>query len=65
MKPIFSREVRLKQKSEKGMSLIELMIAMLVLAVGLGAITILLTGSIASDNRSSKGTLPPPCWRRW
>ena len=54
MKPVFSREVRVKQKSEKGMSLIELMIAMLVLAVGLGAITILLTGSIASDNRSSK-----------
>ncbi len=48
------REVRVKQKSEKGMSLIELMIAMVVLATGLGAITILLTGSIASDNRSSK-----------
>jgi prepilin-type N-terminal cleavage/methylation domain-containing protein len=54
MKPVFSREDRVKQKSEKGMSLIELMIAMVVLAVGLGAITILLTGSIASDNRSSK-----------
>ena len=54
MKLGFLREVRVRQKSEKGMSLIELMIAMLVLAVGLGAITILLTGSIASDNRSSK-----------
>lgn len=41
-------------KSEKGMSIIELMIAMVVLATGLGAITILLSGSIASNNRSSK-----------
>jgi prepilin-type N-terminal cleavage/methylation domain-containing protein len=54
MKPVFLRKARVKQKSQKGMSLIELMIAMVVLAVGLGAITILLTGSIASDNRSSK-----------
>lgn len=50
----FVREVPVNKKSEKGMSIIELMIAMVVLATGLGAITILLTGSIASDNRSSK-----------
>ena len=54
MKLAFLREVRVKQKSERGMSLIELMIAMVVLATGLGGITVLLTGSIASDNRSSK-----------
>jgi prepilin-type N-terminal cleavage/methylation domain-containing protein len=54
MKLAFLREVRVRQKSERGMSLIELMIAMVVLATGLGGITVLLTGSIASDNRSSK-----------
>jgi Tfp pilus assembly protein PilV len=54
MKLAFLREVRVRQKSEIGMSLIELMIAMVVLATGLGGITVLLTGSIASDNRSSK-----------
>jgi prepilin-type N-terminal cleavage/methylation domain-containing protein len=54
MKARFSRQIRVSPKLEKGMSLIELMIAMLVLATGLGAITILLAGSIASNNRSSK-----------
>jgi type II secretory pathway pseudopilin PulG len=36
--------------------LIELMIAMLVLAIGLGGTTILLTGSIASNNKNNKDT---------
>jgi type II secretory pathway pseudopilin PulG len=38
------------------MSLIELMIAMVVLATGLGGITILLTGSIASNSRNNRDT---------
>jgi Tfp pilus assembly protein PilV len=38
------------------MSLIELMISMVVLATGLGGITILLTGSIASNNRNNRDT---------
>jgi len=38
------------------MSLIELMIAMVVLATGLGGITIMLTGSIASNNRNNRDT---------
>jgi prepilin-type N-terminal cleavage/methylation domain-containing protein len=38
------------------MSLIELMIAMVVLAIGLGGITILLTGSIASNNKNNHDT---------
>ena len=54
MKLELLRQVRVREKSENGMTIIELMIAMLVLAVGLGGITILLTGSIASNNRSSK-----------
>jgi prepilin-type N-terminal cleavage/methylation domain-containing protein len=45
-----------KKHSERGISLIELMIAMLVLSVGLGALTTLFVASIATDNRNSKDT---------
>jgi prepilin-type N-terminal cleavage/methylation domain-containing protein len=45
---------RTERRTDRGMSLIELMIAMLVLAVGLGAVTIMLTGAMASDNKNSK-----------
>lgn len=38
------------------MSLIELMIAMLVLAIGLGGVTTLLVTAIASNNKNSKDT---------
>jgi type II secretory pathway pseudopilin PulG len=38
------------------MSLIELMISMLVLAIGLAAITILITTAIGTNNRNSKDT---------
>lgn len=38
------------------MTLIELMIAMAVLATGLGGITILLTGAIATNNKNSRDT---------
>jgi type IV pilus modification protein PilV len=45
-----------RHKAQRGMSLIELMIAMLVLAIGLGGITILFTTAIASNNRNSRDT---------
>ena len=46
----------MRHRTERGMSLIELMIAMVVLAIGLGGITILLTGSIASNNKNNHDT---------
>lgn len=46
----------MRHKAERGMSLIELMIAMLVLAIGLAGITILLTTAMASNNRNSRDT---------
>jgi type II secretory pathway pseudopilin PulG len=36
------------------MTLIELMISMLVLSIGLGAVTVMLTGAMASDNKNSR-----------
>jgi type II secretory pathway pseudopilin PulG len=45
-----------KSKGEVGATLIELMIAMLILAVGLGALTTLFVGSMLTDNRNSKDT---------
>jgi type II secretory pathway pseudopilin PulG len=45
-----------KKRAEVGGTLIELMIAMLVLATGLGALTTLFVGSMLTDNRNSKDT---------
>jgi prepilin-type N-terminal cleavage/methylation domain-containing protein len=45
-----------KRKFQQGSTLIELMISMLVLAIGLGALTTLFVGSMATDNRNSKDT---------
>lgn len=42
------------KKAQSGATLIETMIAMVVLAIGLGALTPLFTGSIMSDTRNSK-----------
>ena len=42
--------------AERGSTLIELMIAMLVLAIGLGGLTSLLSLAIASNSRNSKDT---------
>jgi len=44
----------LKHGNERGTTLIELMISMLVLAIGLAAVTIMLTGAMASNNKSSR-----------
>src|SRR4029077_13907944 len=49
-------EGQVRHRAERGMSLFELMIAMVVLATGLGGITILLTGSIASNSRNNRDT---------
>jgi type II secretory pathway pseudopilin PulG len=50
------RKIVLKGKPEGGATLIELMIAMLVLAIGLGALTTLFVVSMATNNRNSKDT---------
>jgi type II secretory pathway pseudopilin PulG len=46
----------LKNKAEAGSTLIELMIAILILAVGLSALTTLFISSMLTDNRNSKDT---------
>lgn len=61
MKPSASKHGRPSRalpgrKTQAGMTLIELMIALLILAVGLGALTNVLMISMATDNRNSKDT---------
>lgn len=50
------REGRVRHEPEQGMSLIELMIAMVVLAIGLAGVTTLLVSAIASNHRNSTDT---------
>lgn len=50
------RMARLRRKSRAGMSLIELMVAISILAVGVGGLTNLLAVAIVTDNRNSKDT---------
>ena len=47
---------RFQQNSQRGSTLLELMIAMLVLAIGLGAITTMLVVAMASNNKNSHDT---------
>ena len=54
MNVALQREIR--RDSQRGSTLIELMVAMLVLAIGLGAVTTLLTIAIASNDRNSRDT---------
>ncbi len=49
-------EVRRARRSQSGMTLVELLIAMSILAIGLGGITNLLVVAMATDNRNSKDT---------
>jgi type II secretory pathway pseudopilin PulG len=56
MKSTTKRAAVCKRKFEHGAALIELMIAMLVLATGLGALTTLFVGSMLTDTRNSKDT---------
>lgn len=46
----------IEQNPQRGSTLLELMIAMLVLAIGLGAITTMLVVAMASNNRNSRDT---------
>ena len=56
MKRTRKRADTFKKKPESGATLVELMIAMLVLAIGLGALTTLFVGSMATNNRNRKDT---------
>jgi prepilin-type N-terminal cleavage/methylation domain-containing protein len=47
---------RFPRQSQAGMTLVELMIALFILAVGMGALTNLLVVAMAADNRNSKDT---------
>jgi prepilin-type N-terminal cleavage/methylation domain-containing protein len=56
MQPRHAGEGSFRREAESGMSLIELMIAMLILAIGLGALTNVLVVAMATDNKNSKDT---------
>ena len=56
MKRTEKRKLVFRNNSQRGSSLIELMIAMLVLAIGLGALTTLIIACMVTDNRNSKDT---------
>lgn len=49
-------DIRSRRHSQRGMTLVELMIAMLILAIGLGGLTNVLVVAMAADNRNSKDT---------
>lgn len=51
-----AREVRSRRKSQGGMTLVELMIAMLILAIGLGGLVNVLVVAVETDNKNSKDT---------
>jgi prepilin-type N-terminal cleavage/methylation domain-containing protein len=56
MRLLFPDKMPEARSPQRGMTLIELMIAMVVLAVGLGGITSLLIIAIGTNNRNSKDT---------
>jgi prepilin-type N-terminal cleavage/methylation domain-containing protein len=56
MGPRHMSDARRRSKAQCGMTLIELMIAMAILTIGLGALTNLLVVAVASDNKNSKDT---------
>lgn len=49
-------KARPRRRREAGMTLIELMVAMLILAIGLGGIVNVLAVAVETDNRNSKDT---------
>jgi prepilin-type N-terminal cleavage/methylation domain-containing protein len=51
-----SKRVREHRRSQAGMTLVELMIALSILAIGMGALTNLLVVAMATDNKNSKDT---------
>jgi type IV pilus modification protein PilV len=46
----------MKRNRQNGMSMLELMIAILVIAIGIGGTTILLSSTISSDNKNNTDT---------
>jgi len=56
MKRMRYRIARSRQNPERGALLLELMIAMLVLGIGLGALTTLIAACMSTDNRNGKDT---------
>lgn len=50
------REAGIRRKKQAGMTIVELLIAMTILAVGLGGIVNLLVVALETDNRNSKDT---------
>jgi prepilin-type N-terminal cleavage/methylation domain-containing protein len=56
MRPLNTLEARRGPRAQRGTTLVELMIALLILSVGLGALTTLLATVVASDNKNSKDT---------
>jgi len=56
MKRTSKRITVFKKNPERGAMILELMIAMLVLAIGLGALTTLIAACMTTDNRNSKDT---------
>src|SRR6202140_1474460 len=56
MQPRHAGEGSFRRETESGMSLIELMLAMLILAIVLGALTNVLVVAMATDNKKSKDT---------
>lgn len=56
MKRMRYRIARSRQNPERGALLLELMIAMLVLSIGLGALTTLIAACMSTNNRNGKDT---------
>ncbi len=56
METKYMHKSQFPRKSQAGMTLIELMIAIMILAIGMGALTNLLVVAMATDNRNAKDT---------
>lgn len=55
-KKLHNPNSNVRRMTDRGTTLIELMVAMLILSIGMAGTTILLTGSIASNSKNSRDT---------